>query len=132
MGWEEYRVEISKDSVRPRVTITRHPRIHLNRAAYDLLGSPDQVLLLYDEERRAIGLRPVTNAKQHGFRVKQWNKAATYYAIMGSQRFIRHYGIDCGQLIEFSHILMEDGTMVLSLDQARRKGRALPHDLGSG
>jgi hypothetical protein len=71
MGWEEYHSEISKNSVRPRVTITRHPRIHLNRAAHDLLGSPELLLLLYDEERRAIGLRPVTDAKQYGFRVKR-------------------------------------------------------------
>jgi hypothetical protein len=123
--WEEYRGAFSNRYLHPRVTITCYPRIHLNRAAYELLGAPAEVLLLYDRHHRAIGLRATTDASRHGYRVTQRTAAGTYYAVIGSQAFIRHYGINGDQRLEFSHILMEDQTMVLYLGQARRIGPRL-------
>jgi hypothetical protein len=126
--WEEYRGVFSNRYLHPRVTITRYPRIHLNRAAYGSLGAPAEVLLLYDRRHRAIGVRAATDASQPGYPVKQRTAAGTSYAVVGSQAFIRHYGITCDQILEFSHILLEDQTMVLELSQARRIGPRLSVD----
>jgi hypothetical protein len=120
--WEEYRGAGSRNPLAPRVTIIRYSQIHLNRAAYELLGCPAQVLLLYDARHRRIGLRAAPEASPYSHRVKQQTATRSTYAVLGSRPFIRHYGLECGRLIEFSHIQMEDDIMMLDLDQARRKG----------
>jgi hypothetical protein len=125
--WEEYQGWHSRKPSVPRATITRYPRLTLNQAAYKLLGSPTQVLLLYDARHQLIGLRAAAQADPHSYCVRKQTRGGTNYIVTGSQAFIRHYRIDYRRLIVFSQVLIEDGVMVLDLDQARRVGRPLSH-----
>ena len=74
-----------------------------------------------------IGLRAVAQADPHSYYVRKQTRGGTNYIVTGSQAFIRHYRIDYCRLIVFSQVLIEDGVMVLDLDQARRVGRPLSH-----
>jgi hypothetical protein len=104
----------------PRVTLRRDRRLSLNQAAYDLLGCPAAVALLYDASRRAIGLRaPPGDTAQH-FRVQKQGTSTNY--LVDAVPFIRHYGIDHSQLTVFEPVQLEEGILVLPLDQARRTG----------
>jgi hypothetical protein len=51
---EHQEVQVAFVSVRAGGTIG------LNRAAYQMLGRPEAVLLLFDPKRRRIGLKPTT------------------------------------------------------------------------
>jgi hypothetical protein len=100
--WEEYRGAGSGSLLAPRVIVSRSSQIQLNRAAYELLGCPAQVLPLYAARHRTIGLRAATEATLHSHRVKQQTASGNTYAVVGSRAFIRHYGLEYGQLIQFS------------------------------
>lgn len=51
----------------PSVTIQKRGLISLNRAAFNLIGAPGAVELLWDEERRVIGLRPAPIEKPNAY-----------------------------------------------------------------
>lgn len=79
----------------PSVTIQRKGIISINRAAYSLLGSPKAVELLYDKERRIVGLRAADDSVPHAYEVRAQSSAkATGPLIVAGTAFTNFYGID--------------------------------------
>lgn len=79
----------------PSVTIQRKGIISINRAAYALLGSPKAVELLYDKDRRIVGLRASDDSIPHAYEVRPQSSAKeTGPLIVAGTAFTNFYGID--------------------------------------
>ncbi len=79
----------------PFVTIQRRGLISLNRGAYDALGAPSAVELLFNKERRVIAIRPADPASPRAYGLRQQggeNGSKTY--LLAGAAFTAHYKID--------------------------------------
>ncbi|QQS32382.1 MAG: hypothetical protein IPM50_12030 [Acidobacteriota bacterium] len=78
------------------VSLNRLGDIVLNRVAYEQLGEPPAVELLYDRERETIGVKPLnTETVENAFPVRpRGNRGG--YRIRGN-RLLRDFGIDIGR-----------------------------------
>ena len=114
----------------PGVTIHRKGTVALNRPAYEQLGKPDAVELLYDLDERVIGFRPVDPAVPHAYpirpqRGRQSTVAPTY--VINAATFIEYIGYQSEVAQRFSPTTA-DGAMLVQLNEGRasprRGGRA--------
>jgi hypothetical protein len=64
----------------------------LNTPAYEALGSPDFVELLYDRKERLIGLQKAGAAVPHAYLVRPLGKSGTTHVVSGTA-FLAYYGI---------------------------------------
>jgi hypothetical protein len=119
IDWEEYGGRQFPETA-ARATIRRDRHLSLNQAAYDLLGRPTEVVLLYSAARRAIGIRVTLEDIGRRFRIRQEGDAPRY--VVAAAPFLRYYRIDYSQLTIFETVQFEDDMLVLPLDQARRRG----------
>jgi hypothetical protein len=79
---------------KPAVTIQRKGVMSFNQAAYDLIGAPKAVELLYDRTERIIGVRAVDPDTPHAYEPRgAVNKDNGPYLVSGTA-FVNHYGID--------------------------------------
>jgi hypothetical protein len=63
----------------------------MDRAAYSLLGEPEQVELLYDPGARLIGLRAVGTDVSHAYPVRQQKSSSSL--LVSGRAFTRFYGV---------------------------------------
>lgn len=78
----------------PYVTIQRRGVISLNAAAYQALGSPSAVELLYDPNEKIVGLRPTGANSEHAYPVRSTaSKRESTFMVSGTA-FTKYYGID--------------------------------------
>lgn len=106
-----------------RVTLSGRGVILLNRYAYDALGMPAAVKLLYDEDRRVIGLMPEDIRRPNAFSVKQKDKY--HNRTIHAHPFCRHFGIDVRRTVLFNEIDIDgEGMMKLSLNRTITIGKA--------
>jgi hypothetical protein len=78
----------------PRVGLSRRGYFSLNKAAYQLLGQPSRVLLLYDRERAIVGLKPADEDTPHSYKVVQQGKSQSH--VIAAKAFCDHYEIAYG------------------------------------
>jgi len=96
----------------PMVTIQKGGAFSLNRAAYDLMGSPETVELLFDPEDRLIGFRPVSSTSPQAYPIRPQGKNAATFMIAG-RAFGKHYGLNTDVARRYSTELQDD---ILVLD----------------
>ena len=75
-----------------RVTLNPRGVLHLNKTAFEALGMPAAVKLMYEEDRRVIGLKPHDAKHANAFPVKQKDK--WHNRVIHTASFCRHFGID--------------------------------------
>lgn len=78
----------------PHVTLHKRGTISLNRSAYVALDSPDAVELLYDRERRIIGLRTIDAKAENSYHVRSTARSASGPWIISAMAFTKFYDID--------------------------------------
>lgn len=79
----------------PSVTIQKRGLISLNRAAFNLIGAPGAVELLWDEERRVIGLRPAPIDKPNAYPARpQSSKTDRGPVLFAGSLFTRFISLD--------------------------------------
>ncbi len=113
MPFEEFDKRAAVVSKSPFVTVQRRGTMSLNRAAYDLMGSPEAVTLLYDPEEKLIGFKPTAIESPRAFPVRVQGANASTYVVAG-QAFSGHYGIDTSTARRYA-VGMKDGVMVVDL-----------------
>lgn len=114
MPFEVYDKAIAAAKEQAMVTIQKRGVISFNRAAFSLLGEPKAVELLYDRERRLVGLRPTDAKVRHAHRVRTNTKSTTY--LVSGLSFVSHYDIPC----EVGHrweAQMESDVLFIDLNQ---------------
>lgn len=91
-SWEVFDKRAGVATKSPMVTIQAKGLLSLNRAAYEAVGQPGFVELLYDAQERLVGLRPAEPSSPRAYPVRSQSNGATY--LVAGTAFTRHYGLD--------------------------------------
>ena len=97
-----------------RVALQKRGTMSLNRAAFKALGEPSHVILFFDKESRAIGIKPADGSVRHAYPVRKQEQAASY--LFAAQAFCKHYDLLTGVTTAFEPTL-EDGMLVFEFDK---------------
>jgi hypothetical protein len=108
----------------PRVTLNNRGVVHLNRHAFEALGSPAAVKLSYEEDRRFIGVAPQDPQKRNAFPVMQKDKHSN--RTIHTSSFCKHWNISVGRTVVFEEIDIDrEGMMRLDLNRTIKIGKDL-------
>jgi len=77
----------------PYVTLQKKGVISLNGAAFEALGRPEQVELLYDRDAHQMALRRVDDSVEHAYKVRAPHENHQTWLISGGA-FASYYEID--------------------------------------
>ncbi len=105
----------------PFVTVHKRGNISFNRSAFELLGEPEALELLFSKPDRVIGLKAAPPGGPYSFAVKgapgrtPGSKPSSYRVNCIS--FVNHYGIDHGVSRRYEAEPREDGILVVDLKQ---------------
>jgi hypothetical protein len=92
MPFETFKRHQMPSTQEPSVGIQKRGAISLNTAAFEELGSPKQVELLYDREERLIGIRKTAASNPHAYLVRGVGKSGATHVVSG-KAFLSYYGI---------------------------------------
>jgi len=111
--FEEFEKRMTPPARGPSVTVLSTKGFTLNKAAYDLLGNPKAVTLLYDPDERLVGFKPSVRDSPRAYAVRSHPKGAS--VSVSGRAFMKHYGIDASTTRRYT-AEMGDGVLVLDLD----------------
>jgi len=114
-NFEVFNRRASPRSTEPLVTIQKRGTMSFNRAAFEAIGEPEAVELLFDRDERVVGFRPVGADVPHAYRPRKQGNAYNY--IIAGQAFTQYYGIDTGTARRYP-AAMFDGVLAVDLKQA--------------
>ena len=98
-----------------RITLGRNT-IYLNGKAFEALGSPGAVEMMFEGNERIIGLKPVDRGERNAFPVRQHGRTGNYRRIAASA-FCRHFRLDTRRTVLFDQPDIDnDGVMLLDLN----------------
>lgn len=90
----------------------------INKAAYEMLGSPEAVELLYSKQNRVIGVRQVSRKEPYAFPLRgqgrKGQEPSNY--LVAVQAFTKHYNIDTSVAMRFP-VDMQDDILTIPLDK---------------
>lgn len=90
----------------------------INRVAHEMIGSPEAVELLYNEENRVIGVRQVSKTEPYAFPLRgqgrKGEKPSNYVVAM--QAFTKFYNIDTSVAMRYPTEMQED-ILTIPLDR---------------
>jgi len=103
----------------PNASISRSGHMTLNQPAVRLLGEPEQVVLLYNEARRLIGIRPAAD-ELHARPLRKVTGQRTW--ALAVEGFLKQFGIphETGRSFELH---MEEAVMVIDLNRPKSPKR---------
>lgn len=111
----------------PFVTITANQaQLTMNQRAYELLGKPDWVRVLYHRASQKIGLVAATGAPGD-FAVRQPRTSRNYYSL-SLYAFVRYYGVPHERTWSYPASLDSSGRLIIDLrgqrfDVSKRRKR---------
>ncbi len=91
----------------PFVTVQRRGLLSLNRAAYDLLGGPTAVQLLYSRARNIVGIRAGDPGDPRSYPLRVQGERGKTYLVAGAA-FTQHYGIPTTEARRYQARLLGD------------------------
>lgn len=101
-------------STEPTITINHRGYFGLNQAAALALGEPKRVVLLYDKQNNAVGIKPVTKELPHSYPLRQQTSGRSY--LVSASAFCKHYGIDISKPRKFK-AQVEGNILVFDLSE---------------
>lgn len=116
MGFEVFKKSSAPLPSVPSVTIQKRGLMSLNRAAYQLIGSPDAVELLWDRERKLIGIRPADIASPDGYPARAQSATSNRGPILvAGSMFTRFIELDTSRAKRWVPRL-DDGILCIDLN----------------
>jgi hypothetical protein len=105
------------------VTIGVRGRMYFNGRALDTLGRPDGVSLLFDRERRIIGVQPTPLNHRSTYRLRRTRSEGLVITVVN---FMKAHNIPEDDTLAFPEAEMRNGIMILDLNKAIsvRKGKS--------
>jgi len=97
----------------PVVSINTRGYIGLNLAAAIALGEPKRVVLLYDKQNDAVGIKPAAKDVPHSYPMRRQTSGRSY--IVSGSAFCRHYKIDTSRTRRFKP-KMEGNILLFELE----------------
>jgi hypothetical protein len=90
----------------------------INRAAYEMLGSPEAVELLYSKTNRVIGVKQVSKTEPYAFPLRAQGRKGQDPSnyLVAAQAFTKHYNIDTNVAMRYP-AEMQDDILTASLDR---------------
>lgn len=98
----------------PTLTIHKRGLLSLNRSAFDALGSPDAVELLYDRQAAIVGLRTTSGSAGDAVYVRPATRSASGPWVVSAMAFVRYYEIDTEVSRRWAAYL-DDGVLCVDL-----------------
>ena len=128
--WEEFSGgprKPSRDTM--HVTLNDSGVLLMNKKAWETLGAPDHIVLMFDRMNNMIGLRSGSAEEKNAFPVKGMQN---YSRIVYASPFCVHYGLELDRTMMFNEIEFDDQSFLrLMLRTAtgvsRPKNRASKH-----
>lgn len=114
--WETFEGRQHRHDARkePRITLGPKGTIYMNRFAFDALGGPAAVEILFDGNRRVIGLKPTDPRKRNAFVIK--DHGTGNYKRLSISSFCQHVRIKMDRTYMFDGVeLTDDGVMLLDM-----------------
>lgn len=112
--WEEFTQKANYRAEMVRVSLNARGHFLLNQKAAGVLGNPEAVILLFERSSRMIGLKPCFSNVEHSYELKRQGASQSYF--LRAKSFCTYYGINVGDSIVFNDIQIDNGVVVLSLD----------------
>ncbi|MGD9562884.1 MAG: hypothetical protein AB7F88_11645 [Pyrinomonadaceae bacterium] len=112
--WEEFTQRSNYRAEILRVSLNAKGHFVLNQKAAEALDGSEAVVLLYERAGRRIGLKPSSTDVEHAYELKRQSSSQT--CIVRAKSFCAYYGINIGDTVVFNDVRVEDGMIVLSLD----------------
>lgn len=120
MAFEVFDKRQSPLAKAPTVTIQRRGLMSMNRAAYNLIGAPTAVELLYDREADVIGFRPAKDDVPHAYSVRSQSDKETGPVAIAGTAFCQFYKINTEVSRRWTPTV-SDGILRVDLTQAGTK-----------
>jgi hypothetical protein len=98
-SFEVFESRYARSPKAPRVGLSRRGYFSLNKFAFELLGRPSRVLLLYDSERALVGLKAADENVPYSYGVVQQGNSESY--ILAAKAFCDHCGITYDEVQHF-------------------------------
>ena len=117
--WDVFKADIkSGKRYEPLVTLQMKGLLGFNPAAYELLGRPDAVELMFDKLNGSIGIKAVQADSPHAVTVRRANSSDS--RAVSAATFCVYYGIRYENSLRFRNIRLDhEGILVLDLRDAR-------------
>ena len=112
--FETFRRELVRQRAEPLITIQRRGAISLNASAYAALGAPAGIELLYDPDKRRIGLRAVDPRQPHSHLVRSSTRSPAGPFVVSASAFLNFYDVDTSVALRWPAHL-EDGVLCIDL-----------------
>jgi len=112
--WETFKRRSAPVTKQPLVTLQKRGTMSLNGAAYEALGEPAALELLYDDTERLVGFRPVDPSTPHAYAPRRQGRAANY--IVSGSAFTKYFDIETDVARRYPAQLV-DGVLVVDLKQ---------------
>lgn len=118
MGFTVYEKGSAPVPTTPSVTIQRRGMLSINRAAFEGLGKPEGVELLWDAERKAIAMRPapLTNQNAYPVRPQGQNNAERGPWLVAGTLFTQFIGLDTSEAFRWTPTF-EDGMLIIDVSK---------------
>lgn len=115
--WEVFRGRPNGIRGVARVTMQRDGALLMNELAYEQIGRPEAVELMFEARTQRIGLKAIDPDEDHAFRVKK-RKRMNQWEVRASPFFV-HHRIKTDRTMLFGKIEMTaDGVMALDMGSA--------------
>jgi hypothetical protein len=116
VAFETFEKQRLSSTTEPAVTLQKKGAFSLNASAFDALGRPDAVELLYDRDERLIGMRPALPENPNSYPVRPVAAGSRTYVVAG-MAFAKYYGIELGVARRWAG-QVRNGMLVLDLKEA--------------
>jgi hypothetical protein len=113
LNWENFDdgpVRSTRDQI--HVTIRSTGKIFFNLKAFEALGSPDGVALMYDSRQKVIGVRPSKLNLRETYFLRKKHRRCNGWEI-SARNFCRRFKILPSEAYAFTHIEIIDGPILL-------------------
>ncbi|WP_295818069.1 hypothetical protein [uncultured Deinococcus sp.] len=118
-GFEEFTDRRARRQGAPAISVQARGSFGINAAAYESLGKPDQVVLLYSSSAHKIAFKPVEAGVPHAYPVRPTgaHRANTSSWVISSKSFFDRYEIDYQRTRSYE-MEIRDGIGIIDLKDA--------------
>lgn len=112
--FEVYKRNRAPADNRPAVTVMQRGQLSINDVAFEMLGMPEALELLYSRTKRVVGVRPVDRDEPHAYVPR--TRSAKYrghgpYVVSGAA-FFRYFGIEVKQTARYTATMRDDALII--------------------
>ena len=112
--FEVYDRKLKRSDPHPLVTLQASGAFSMNERAFELLGHPDQIELLFNAEGEQVGFHAASEDSPYGYPIREQPNSKNFQT--AGRGFCRHHGIQTGQARRFAAELHDD-VLVIGLER---------------